>query len=49
MSLPEASNARLQFKDVIEFLDSLTPVQRTSEEWAQVEREFQEERNSWER
>ena len=35
------------FKDVIAFLDSLTPVQRTPEEWAEVEREFQEERASW--
>ncbi len=35
------------FKDVIEFLDSLTPVQRTPEEWAEVEREFQAERASW--
>ena len=35
------------FKDVIAFLDSLTPVQRTPEEWAEVERAFQEERASW--
>ena len=35
-----------QFKDVIAFLDSLPPVQRTPEEWVQIEREFQEERDS---
>lgn len=35
------------FKDVLEFLDSLTPVQRTPEEWAEVDRAFQEERASW--
>ena len=47
--LPEGVEAPRQFKDVIEFLDSLTPVQRTPEEWAEVEREFREERDSWER
>ena len=36
-----------QFKDAAEFLDSLTPVERTPEEWAEIEREFYEERNSW--
>jgi hypothetical protein len=48
--LPELSAATQQparpFKDVIEFLDSLTPVERSPEEWTEVEREFQEER-SW--
>jgi hypothetical protein len=44
---PEETEAPREFKDVLEFLDSLTPVQRTPEEWAQVEREFQQERNSW--
>jgi hypothetical protein len=47
--LPEGVEVPRQFKDVVEFLDSLTPVQRTPEEWAEVEREFREERNSWER
>ena len=49
--LPELSEPHpeniCKFKDVIEFLDSLTPVQRTPEEWAEVERAFQEERASW--
>jgi hypothetical protein len=45
--IPEGTEAPRQFKDVMEFLDSLTPVQRTPEEWAQVEREFREERESW--
>jgi hypothetical protein len=43
----EEAQAPRQFKDVVEFLDSLTPVQRTPEEWAQVERDSQQERNSW--
>jgi hypothetical protein len=47
--LPAGGEAPRQFKDVGEFLDSLTPVQRTPEEWAEVEREFREERDSWER
>ncbi len=34
---------------VWDYIQSLPPVQRTPEEWAQVEREFQEERDSWER
>ncbi len=44
---PEGMQAPRAFKDVVEFLDSLTPAPRTPEEWAQVERELQEERNSW--
>ncbi|HET6385027.1 MAG TPA: hypothetical protein VFJ58_16670 [Armatimonadota bacterium] len=35
------------FQDVIDFLDSLAPVRRTPDEWAEVEREFREERASW--
>jgi hypothetical protein len=45
---PVATEAPRRFRDVVEFLDSLTPVRRTAEEWAQVERELQEERSSWE-
>jgi len=47
---PEAVSAAeppKQFKSVIEFIDSLKPVERTPEEWAEIEREFYEERNSW--
>lgn len=43
----EAGEAPREFKDVLDFLDSLTPVRRTPEEWAQVERELQAERHSW--
>ena len=32
---------------VWDYLQSLTPVQRTPEQWAAVEREMQEERDSW--
>lgn len=38
-----------QFKDVMEFLNSLPDRSRTPEEWEAIEREFQEERNSWDR
>src|SRR5579862_9164573 len=45
---PEPETPR-KFKDVMEYLDSLPPIQRTPEEWEQVEREFREERDSWDR
>lgn len=48
--LPETTNVSEQprhFKNVMEFLDSLTPIDRTPEEWAEVERQIQEEKNSW--
>ncbi|HZO89524.1 MAG TPA: hypothetical protein VFB38_14445 [Chthonomonadaceae bacterium] len=46
--LPEpAGEPARTFPDVIAFLDSLTPIQRTSQEWAEVEREFRQERDSW--
>ncbi len=38
-----------QFKDVIEFLDSLPKRNRTREEWQAIERELQEEKDAWER
>jgi hypothetical protein len=50
--LPEGSvpaTEQPQPQGVRDFIQSLTPVQRTLEEWAQIEREFQEERNSWDR
>jgi hypothetical protein len=37
------------FASAIDYLNSLPPIERTAEEWAQVEREIEEERNSWER
>lgn len=45
--LPNETAAPRQFNDVVEFLDSLIPVARTPEQWVQLEREFQEDRNSW--
>ncbi len=47
--LPEKASTgpHHEFKDVIEFLDSLPKVTRTSQEWAAFEREFREERESW--
>ena len=38
-----------QFKTMLEFLDSLTPIQSTPEEWERMERELQEEKDAWER
>ena len=32
-----------------QFLDSRTPSTKTAEEWEQFEREFQEDRDSWDR
>ena len=40
-ALPKVANP---FKDVVEFLDSLTPVRRTPEQWADIERDLQDER-----
>ncbi len=34
---------------VLDFLNSLPPGRRSPEEWEAFEREFQEERNSWDR
>jgi hypothetical protein len=50
--LPEESvsaAASPVFRSALEYLDSLPPLHRTPEEWAQIEREFQEERDSWDR
>jgi hypothetical protein len=37
------------FASAQEYLDSLPPLPRSAEEWAQVEREFATERDAWER
>lgn len=34
---------------ILDFLNSLPPSNRTPEEWAEFKREFQRERNSWDR
>jgi hypothetical protein len=34
---------------ILDFIDSLPPSQKTPEEWEQFERDFQAERNSWDR
>lgn len=51
--LPENSvSARVESEKtqgVWDYIQSLTPVQRIPEEWAEVEREFYEERNAWDR
>jgi hypothetical protein len=38
-----------QYASAQEYLDSLPPIQRTPEEWEQIEREFREEREAWDR
>jgi hypothetical protein len=45
VSVPEAAPPR----DILAFLDSLPPSTRTPEEWAERERQIQEEKDSWER
>jgi hypothetical protein len=53
VALPEETPAvpaeQEQTQGVWDYIQSLPAVQRTPEEWAQIEREFQEERNSWDR
>lgn len=34
---------------LLEFFDSLPPGPRSAESWEEIERQFQEERNSWDR
>ena len=36
-----------QFASAWEYIESLNPVERTAEEWEEIEREFYEERSSW--
>ena len=36
-----------QFASAWEYLQSFKPIERTLEEWAEIDREFYEERNSW--
>jgi hypothetical protein len=43
----ESPSPPQQYANMMEFICSLTPIERTSEEWAEVERELQEDRNSW--
>ena len=36
-------------QSMLAFLESLPPRHHTEEEWAEIERQFQEERDSWDR
>lgn len=36
-----------QFANMMEYVRSLTPIQRTPEEWAELEKEFREDRDAW--
>jgi hypothetical protein len=36
-------------RSVLEFLDSLPPGPRSAPTWAEIERQFQEERDAWDR
>jgi hypothetical protein len=36
-------------QSMLEFLDSLPPRNYTKQEWEEIERQFQEERDSWDR
>jgi hypothetical protein len=46
-TVPAPQETPRKFANVMEYIESLTPIQRTPEEWKEVEREFHEERNSW--
>ena len=46
---PEGAAAPEEPQGVLDWLQSLPPMQRTTEEWAEIERAFQEERGSWDR
>ena len=37
------------FGSALEYLQSLPPLHRTPEEWAAIERELQEDKDSWDR
>lgn len=47
--LPDRSSEVATFPDVIAFLDSLPTVTRSIAEWEEMEQEFREGRESWER
>jgi hypothetical protein len=36
-------------RGILDFLDSLPPNKKSPEQWAEFEREFQRERDSWDR
>ncbi len=44
----ERSNSRI-FASAAEYLDSLPPIPRTTEEWTAIERELNAEKDSWDR
>jgi hypothetical protein len=37
------------FSSAAEYLDSLAPISRSLEEWAEIEREIQQEKSAWDR
>ena len=49
VTVPAAPPAPLTRANLLAWLDSLPPSSKTAEEWEQFERDFQEERNSWDR
>ena len=46
---PQSARAEAEKFDLMAWLDSLPADRRTPEEWAGWEREFQQERDSWDR
>ena len=50
ITVPEVSPATTPpGQGVYDFIQSLPPSSKTAEEWAQFEKDFQEEKNSWDR
>lgn len=43
----EENGSDLATVGALDYVRSLTPVQRTAEEWAAIERELEDERDSW--
>ena len=50
LSEPKSVSAAPQiFGSALEYLQSLPPIHRTPEAWAAIERELQEDKDSWDR
>jgi hypothetical protein len=46
---PETVSTAPRFASALDYLNSLPPLNHTPEEWEQIEREIQEEKDAWER
>lgn len=44
---PKPETPPREFADAWEYLQSLSPIKRTPEEWTQIEQEMQKEKDEW--